>query len=150
MTVIKTKSVAFVFSSFSPFPFDFLLWRDFQVCRNQQNSHFGLTLVKWLLQLRLVGWDLAMWNSMACLDLFHIYHHFSSYVQTILGSFSWQSCSVLYEHLSDKKSMWLSSLEISAAQLCSVTEIAPKSPFLMCEQKPHLVWFSRRRKNYLV
>ena len=49
-----------------------------------------------------------------------------------------------------KKIMLLSPLEIGAAQLRSVTEIAPKSPFLMCEQKPYLVWFSRRRKSYLV
>ena len=71
---------------------------------------------------------------------------------TILESFSWQSCSVLYEHLSDiKKILWLSPLEISAAQLCSVTEIAPISPFLMCEQKSYLVWFScTRHKSYPV
>ena len=37
-----------------------------------------------------------------------------------------------------------------AAQLRSVTEIAPKSPFLMCEQKPYLVWFSCQHKSYQV
>ena len=121
-------SLCFLFFLSFTFPFDFLLWSDFKVCWNQQNSHIGLTLVKWLLQLRLVGWDLAMWNSMAYLYLY--LYHFLSYVQTILESFSWQSCSVLYEHLSNKKSMWLSPLKISAAQLRSVTEIAPKSPFL--------------------
>ena len=37
-----------------------------------------------------------------------------------------------------------------AEQLRSVTEIAPKSPFLMCEQKPYLVWFSCQHKSYPV
>ena len=54
---------------------------------------------------------------------------------------------VEYEHLSD---MWLSSLEIDAAQLRSLnwiycTEI---TVLYMCEQKPcDPVWFSRRRKS---
>ena len=38
-----------------------------------------------------------------------------------------------YEHLSD---MWLSALEIGAAQLRSVTEIAPKSLFLCVNTSP--------------
>ena len=38
-----------------------------------------------------------------------------------------------YEHLSD---MWLSTLEISAVQLRSVTEIAPESPFLCVNRIP--------------
>ena len=33
--------------------------------------------------------------------------------------------------------MWLSTLEIGAAQLRSVTEIAPKSPFLRVNKKPY-------------
>ena len=45
-----------------------------------------------------------------------------------------KSHPVLYEHLSD---MWLSTLEIGAAQLHSVTEIAPKSPFL-CVNRIHI------------
>ena len=44
-----------------------------------------------------------------------------------------QSYPVYYEHLSD---MWLFTLEISAAQLRSVTEIAPKSPFLRVNRSP--------------
>ena len=44
-----------------------------------------------------------------------------------------KSCPVLYEHLSD---MWLSTLEIGAAQLRTVTEIAPKSPFLCVNRSP--------------
>ena len=38
-----------------------------------------------------------------------------------------------YEHLSD---MWLSTSGIGAAQLRSVTEIAPKSPFLCVNRSP--------------
>ena len=44
-----------------------------------------------------------------------------------------QSYPVYYEHLSD---MRLFTLEISAAQLRSVTEIAPKSPFLRVNRSP--------------
>ena len=47
--------------------------------------------------------------------------------------------------------MWRSTFEISSVQLRSVTEVAPKSPFLrMCEQNPHPVWFSCRPNSYLV
>jgi len=46
--------------------------------------------------------------------------------------------------------MWLSPLEIGAAQLRSVTETAPKSTVVMCEQNPYLVWFSCQHKSYLV
>ena len=45
-----------------------------------------------------------------------------------------KSFPVDYEHLSD---MWLSPLEIGGAQLRSVTEIAPKSPFL-CVNKGYI------------
>ena len=38
-----------------------------------------------------------------------------------------------YEHLSD---MWRSTLGIGAAQLRSVTEIAPESPFLCVKRIP--------------
>ena len=51
----------------------------------------------------------------------------------------------LCEQLSD---MLLSTLEIGTTQLRSVTEIAPKSPVLMCEQKFYPVWFTCRRKSY--
>ena len=44
-----------------------------------------------------------------------------------------KSCPVLYEHLSD---MWIPTLEIGASQLHSVTEIAPKSPFLWVNRSP--------------
>ena len=44
-----------------------------------------------------------------------------------------KSCLVLYEHLSD---MRLSTLEIGPAQLHSVREIAPKSPFLCAKKSP--------------
>ena len=44
-----------------------------------------------------------------------------------------KSCPVWHEHLSD---MWLTTLEISAVQLCSVTEIAPKSLFLYVNRGP--------------
>ena len=44
-----------------------------------------------------------------------------------------KSCPVQYEHLSD---MQLSTLEIGAAQLRSVTEIAPKSPLLCVNRSP--------------
>ena len=33
------------------------------------------------------------------------------------------------------------TFKIVAAHLRGVTEIAPKSPFYICEQKPHLAWF---------
>ena len=47
--------------------------------------------------------------------------------------------------------MWRSTFEISSVQLRSVTELAPKSPFLrMCEQNPYPVWFSCRPNSYLV
>ena len=44
-----------------------------------------------------------------------------------------KSCPVKYEHLSD---MWLSTLEIGAAQLRFVTEIAPKSALLCVNRIP--------------
>ena len=59
--------------------------------------------------------------------------------------------SLLFYGQSDKKKiMWLSRLEIGAAQIRSLTKIAPKSTVLMCEQKPYLVWFSCQHKSYLV
>ena len=44
--------------------------------------------------------------------------------------------------------MWLSTLEIGPAQLRSVTETAPKSPFLCVKKKSYPVWFSCRRKSF--
>ena len=63
------------------------------------------------------------------------------YVLTVPDSFSCQhkSYAILYEHLSN---MWLSSLEIGAAQLRSVTEIAPKTPFLCVNRSP--IWYGFR------
>ena len=37
--------------------------------------------------------------------------------------------------------------ETGAAYLRAVTEMAPKSPFFMCEQKPYPVWFSAIRDS---
>ena len=42
----------------------------------------------------------------------------------------------------------LSTLEIGATQLRSFTEIAPKSPVLMCEQKLYPVWLTCLRESY--
>ena len=44
-----------------------------------------------------------------------------------------KSFPVLYEEISD---MWLSALEIGAAQLRFFTEIAPKWPFLYVNRSP--------------
>ena len=46
--------------------------------------------------------------------------------------------------------LWLSNLEIGAAQLSSVTGNRAKITFLMCKQKPCPVWFSCRRKSHPV
>ena len=55
---------------------------------------------------------------------------------------------VEYEHLFD---MWLSSLEIDAAQLRSLSWIyCAEITVLLCKQKPYPVWFSRRRRSYPV
>ena len=60
-----------------------------------------------------------------------------------------KSYPVLCVHLSD---MWLSTLEIVAARLRPVKEIATTGEItvLMCEQSRFPVWFSRLRKSYTV
>ena len=52
---------------------------------------------------------------------------------------------VQYEHLSD---MWLSALEIGAAQYSLRLRNRADITVLMCEQKPYLVWFSYQSKTY--
>ena len=77
----------------------------------------------------------------ACLVLLGSSHSADNYgyVHTIPDSFTWRHeklSPVLYGHLSD---MWLSTLKISAAQLRSVTEIAPPQPFLYVNRSP--IWY---------
>ena len=57
---------------------------------------------------------------------------------------------VWYEHLSD---IWLSTLEIGAAQLRFVTPLLrnrDEITVFMFEQKPYPVWLSCMRKSYPV
>ena len=142
-----------------------------------------------------------MWNSMAYLDRFHIYHHdyTGKLFVTKLFGIVWtpirykknsvtlpfrdqrRAASLRYRNRAEitVPYVWtealsgmvfvpaqkLSGIRVwtpiryvtlvfrdrrGAEQLRSVTEIAPKSPFLMCEQKPYLVWFSCQHKSYPV
>ena len=45
--------------------------------------------------------------------------------------------------------MWLSTLEISMAQLCFITEFAQKSPFL-CVNRLSRIWYSTKAICYKV
>ena len=56
-----------------------------------------------------------------------------------------KSYPLYYEHLSE---MWLSTLEIGAVQLRSVSEIAPKSPFFCVVRSPLRSDFRVMRKRY--
>ena len=62
------------------------------------------------------------------------------YVHTVQYSF----LCLDYKHLSN---IWLSTLEISAWHLCSITEIVPKSLFLRVHSSPIQYGFGARAKT---
>ena len=66
------------------------------------------------------------------------------------GNHSFTSGTVQIQVHINLSDMWRSSFKISAAQLCSVTEIAPKPPFFCVNRCPFPVWFSCRCKSYQV
>ena len=88
------------------------------------------------------------WWTKSQTSLLNIYFRLSGFQSSLLFIHFRYGPNITSLHCTDQSEatknlsdMWLSTLEISAAQLCSVTEIAPNSPFLCVYRSPNRYGF---------
>ena len=99
---------------------------------------------------RLAG---RVWWTKSQSSLLNIYFRLRAFQPSFLlihfryGSITCSHCTKMW-HRTDQICDFPPIFEIDVALLHSFTEIAPKSPFSVCEQKLYAVWLSWWRKSY--